>query len=152
MGRVAARRRQVGQRHHRHHRKQPRRPHPHRAAAAPLAGAGAGPPLASRYGWGAVPMLSVYDKGTGLPLLPWSEKVVASGLVESQSLVEDGRKGGRLIASSRTKTVREDGSWGGSESSLVRTLDGSGVRNKEAGRYLLFSPCRVRRVRCVGFE
>ena len=32
------------------------------AAAAPLAGAGAGPPLASRYGWGAVPMLSVYDK------------------------------------------------------------------------------------------
>ena len=37
-------------------------------------------------------MLSVYDKGTGLPLLPWSEKVVASGLVESQSLVEDGRE------------------------------------------------------------
>ena len=62
------------------------------AAAAPLAGAGAGPPLASRYGWGAVPMLSVYDKGTGLPLLPWSEKVVATGLVESQSLVEDGRE------------------------------------------------------------
>ena len=62
------------------------------AAAAPLAGAGAGTPLASRYGWGAVPMLSVYDKGTGLPLLPWSEKVVATGLVESQSLVEDGRE------------------------------------------------------------
>ena len=62
------------------------------AAAAPLAGAGAGPPLASRYGWGTVPMLSVYDKGTGLPLLPWSEKVVATGLVESQSLVEDGRE------------------------------------------------------------
>ena len=62
------------------------------AAAAPLAGAGAGPPLASRYGWGAVPMLSVYDKGTGLPLLPWSEKVVATGLVESQSLVEDVRE------------------------------------------------------------
>ena len=62
------------------------------AAAAPLAGAGAGPPLASRYGWGAVPMLSVYDKGTGLPLLPWSEKVVATGLVASQSLVEDGRE------------------------------------------------------------
>ena len=53
------------------------------AAAAPLAGAGAGPPVASRYGWGAVPMLSVYDKQTGLPLLPWSEKVlVAAGLVE----------------------------------------------------------------------
>jgi sialate O-acetylesterase len=51
------------------------------AAAAPLAGAGAGPPVASRYGWGAVPMLSVYDKQTGLPLLPWSE-TVAAGLVE----------------------------------------------------------------------
>ena len=58
--------------------------------ATPLAGSGA--PVASRYGWGAVPMLSVYDKGTGLPLLPWSEKVVATGLVESQSLVEDGRE------------------------------------------------------------
>ena len=51
------------------------------AAAAPLAGAGAGPPVASRYGWGAVPMLSVYDKQTGLPLLPWFE-TVAAGLVE----------------------------------------------------------------------
>ena len=50
------------------------------AAAARLAGAGA--PVASRYGWGAVPMLSVYDKSTGLPLLPWSEKVTA-GLVEA---------------------------------------------------------------------
>lgn len=34
--------------------------------------AGMGAPIASRYGWGAVPMLSVYDKGTGLPVLPWS--------------------------------------------------------------------------------
>ena len=51
------------------------------AAAALLAGAGAGPAVASRYGWGAVPMLSVYDKQTGLLLLPWSEKV-AAGLVE----------------------------------------------------------------------
>ena len=30
-----------------------------------------GAPVASRYGWGAVPMLSVYDKQTGLPVLPW---------------------------------------------------------------------------------
>jgi len=29
--------------------------------------------LASRYGWGAVPMMSLYDKETGLPALPWSE-------------------------------------------------------------------------------
>ncbi len=47
------------------------------------AGAGAaGAPVASRYGWGAVPMLSVYDKETGLPLLPWSEKAAAE-LVEA---------------------------------------------------------------------
>ena len=25
------------------------------------------------YGWGAIPLLSVYDKGTGLPVLPWHE-------------------------------------------------------------------------------
>eukprot|EP00812_Abedinium_dasypus_P012477 NODE_5992_length_538_cov_215.585921.p2 GENE.NODE_5992_length_538_cov_215.585921~~NODE_5992_length_538_cov_215.585921.p2 ORF type:complete len:139 (+),score=38.22 NODE_5992_length_538_cov_215.585921:3-419(+) len=34
-----------------------------------------GAPVASRYGWGAVPMLNVYDKQTGLPLLPWSETI-----------------------------------------------------------------------------
>ena len=45
------------------------------------ASANAGAPVASRYGWGAVPMLSVYDKKTGLPLLPWSENVTAA-LVE----------------------------------------------------------------------
>jgi hypothetical protein len=39
--------------------------------SAPAAQAGAGAPVASRYGWGAVPMLSVYDKQTGLPVLPW---------------------------------------------------------------------------------
>ena len=44
--------------------------------------AAAGAPVASRYGWGAVPMLSVYDKETGLPLLPWSEKAAAE-LVEA---------------------------------------------------------------------
>ena len=38
---------------------------------APASTDGAGAPVASRYGWGAVPMLSVYDKETGLPVLPW---------------------------------------------------------------------------------
>ena len=42
--------------------------------SAPAAHVGTGPPIASRYGWGAVPMLSVYDKQTGLPVLPWSQK------------------------------------------------------------------------------
>lgn len=37
--------------------------------------ASADAPVASRYAWGAVPMMSVYDKATELPLLPWSEKV-----------------------------------------------------------------------------
>jgi sialate O-acetylesterase len=36
----------------------------------------AGAPVASRYAWGAVPMMSVYDRETSLPLLAWSEKVV----------------------------------------------------------------------------
>jgi hypothetical protein len=35
----------------------------------------AGAPVASRYAWGAVPMMSVYDRETSLPLLAWSEKV-----------------------------------------------------------------------------
>ena len=70
------------------------------AAAAPLAsagagagvgagaGAGVGAPVASRYGWGAVPMLSVYDKHTGLPLLPWSQRVATEGVVASEGPVE----------------------------------------------------------------
>jgi len=36
-----------------------------------------GAPVASRYGWGAVPMMNVYDRGTELPLLPWFENVSA---------------------------------------------------------------------------
>ena len=35
----------------------------------------AGAPVASRYAWGAVPMMSVYDRETSLPLLAWSERV-----------------------------------------------------------------------------
>lgn len=31
--------------------------------------------LATSYGWGAVPMMTIYDKGTDLPVLGWSEKV-----------------------------------------------------------------------------
>jgi len=29
--------------------------------------------LATSYGWGALPLLTVYDKGTDLPVLPWKE-------------------------------------------------------------------------------
>jgi len=40
---------------------------------APAGETSTGSPVASRYGWGAVPMMSLYDKQTGLPVLPWSE-------------------------------------------------------------------------------
>ena len=40
---------------------------------APASATGNGAPVASRYGWGAVPMMSLYDKGTDLPVLPWLE-------------------------------------------------------------------------------
>jgi len=43
----------------------------------PQAYAKAGAPVASRYAWGAVPMMSVYDRGTSLPVLAWSETVAA---------------------------------------------------------------------------
>jgi hypothetical protein len=29
-------------------------------------------PSGSSYGWGAIPMMNAYDKGTGLPVLPWN--------------------------------------------------------------------------------
>ena len=31
--------------------------------------------IATSYGWGMIPMLSAYDLGTGLPVLPWKENV-----------------------------------------------------------------------------
>ena len=31
-----------------------------------------GPPLATAYAWGSVPMMSLYDAGTGLPVLGWN--------------------------------------------------------------------------------
>lgn len=31
--------------------------------------------LASTYGWGPIPMMSIYDKETGLPVLPWKHEV-----------------------------------------------------------------------------
>jgi hypothetical protein len=31
--------------------------------------------VASAYGWGAVPMMTVYDKASNLPVLGWSEAV-----------------------------------------------------------------------------
>lgn len=33
------------------------------------------PILATSYGWGAVPLMTVYDAGTDLPLLPWNEQL-----------------------------------------------------------------------------
>ena len=32
--------------------------------------------VASAYGWGPIPMLSAYDKATGLPVLPWNKSLV----------------------------------------------------------------------------
>jgi sialate O-acetylesterase len=31
-----------------------------------------------QYAWGSLPMMTVYDKGSGLPVLPWSEHVVVA--------------------------------------------------------------------------
>ncbi|KAL3892624.1 MAG: hypothetical protein SGPRY_014949 [Prymnesium sp.] len=54
--------------------------------APPIAaGWGEGAPVASRYGWGAVPMMSVYDRQTGLPVLPWYENVSRPQMVEEAS-------------------------------------------------------------------
>jgi sialate O-acetylesterase len=40
--------------------------------SAPPMYAGAGAPLASRYAWGNIPMMTVYDRETNLPVLPWN--------------------------------------------------------------------------------
>jgi Carbohydrate esterase, sialic acid-specific acetylesterase len=31
--------------------------------------------VATSYGWGSVPLMTIYDAGTDLPVLPWNEKV-----------------------------------------------------------------------------
>jgi hypothetical protein len=31
--------------------------------------------MGSAYGWGPIPMMNVYDKGTGLPVLGWNESM-----------------------------------------------------------------------------
>ena len=31
--------------------------------------------VATRYGWGAVPMMTLYDADTNLPVLPWNEEL-----------------------------------------------------------------------------
>jgi sialate O-acetylesterase len=31
--------------------------------------------VATSYGWGSIPMMTIYDKGTDLPVLPWNEKM-----------------------------------------------------------------------------
>ena len=45
------------------------------SSLAPASHAAAGAPVASSYGYGAVPMMSVYDKKSRLPLLGWQEAV-----------------------------------------------------------------------------
>jgi len=40
--------------------------------SAPPMYVGAGAPLASRYAWGNIPMMTVYDRETNLPVLPWN--------------------------------------------------------------------------------
>ena len=42
------------------------------SAAAAAAAGGVGQVLGTAYGWGAIPMLTVYDKRTSLPVLPWN--------------------------------------------------------------------------------
>ena len=50
------------------------------SGAAQITLAARGAPAGSRvveasYAWGAVPMMSLYDAATGLPVLPWKEAV-----------------------------------------------------------------------------
>ena len=44
-------------------------------AALPPAPAAVGVVLATSYGWGDIPLMSVYDRATGLPLLPWRRSI-----------------------------------------------------------------------------
>lgn len=32
------------------------------------------------YGWGSVPMMTIYDRGSGLPVLPWNEALTATDI------------------------------------------------------------------------
>lgn len=41
-------------------------------APAPAA---AGVVLATSYGWGDIPLMSAYDRATGLPVLPWNRSI-----------------------------------------------------------------------------
>ena len=45
------------------------------ASAASRADGAAVSVVASAYGWGPIPMMSVYDTNTGLPVLPWNTSV-----------------------------------------------------------------------------
>jgi len=38
-------------------------------------------PTATQYGFGSIPMMTVYDSATGLPVLPWSKTFAAQSLV-----------------------------------------------------------------------
>lgn len=47
------------------------------------------PPLASSYGWGPIPLMSVYDKTTGLPLLGWKENISSTAPGHYELVVSD---------------------------------------------------------------
>ena len=46
------------------------------------AAATAGVVLATSYGWGDIPLMSAYDRATGLPVLPWNRSLTHPSAVE----------------------------------------------------------------------
>jgi hypothetical protein len=42
--------------------------------------------LGSAYGWGAIPMLTVYDTASALPVLPWNTSWNSSSYYSSSSV------------------------------------------------------------------
>ena len=47
-------------------------------SAVVLRAQGLGLVLGTAYGWGAIPLLSVYDRNTSLPVLPWNRSMAPS--------------------------------------------------------------------------
>jgi hypothetical protein len=41
---------------------------------------------ATSYGWGSVPMMTLYDAGSALPVLPWKERIGTSVTVQNEEL------------------------------------------------------------------
>lgn len=48
--------------------------------------------LETSYGWGSVPMLTLYDAGTDLPVLPWKRKLGENDKGKESIYVEDERR------------------------------------------------------------